>query len=356
MMNKRHKPAINRIIAEDIENIVATTAVDWSAFAGKRVLITGASGFLPRYLVETLLYLNRTRKLDVHITALVRHRENYEKRYAHHQENPNLTVLVQDVSEPISLDAPHHFIIHAASQASPKYYGVDPVGTLCANVLGTMQLLELARKHPIVSFLYFSSGEVYGETQVVPTKETDYGYIDPAAVRSCYAESKRMGENMCVSWHVQYQVPTKIVRPFHTYGPGMKLDDGRVYADFVRDILENRPIELKSSGSATRSFCYLADATAGFFTVLLNGKNGTPYNVGNSQAEISIRDLACFLVDIYPEKQLSVIKKALPADSNYLQSPISRNCPDITRINTLGWTPSTSLEDGFKRTIESYSI
>lgn len=347
---------VGRILSEDIEGIVANTAVDWNSFSGRRVLITGASGFLPAYLVETLLYLNSTKKLDVHITALVRSRKNFESRFSHHLGNLNLTALVQDVSKPINLTTPHHFIIHAASQASPKYYGVDPVGTLSANVLGTMQLLELARNHPVESFLYFSSGEVYGETQSVPTKESDYGYIDPTSVRSCYVESKRMGENMCVSWHAQYQVPTKIVRPFHTYGPGMKLDDGRVYADFVGDILQNRSIVVKSSGTATRAFCYLADATAGFFTVLLKGENGVPYNVGNDQAEISIMDLANLLANLYPEKQHKVIAEYNPASTGYLQSPITRNCPDISRINSLGWVPKTNLAEGFKRTIESYSI
>lgn len=349
-------PITNRIIFEDIEGIVATAPVDWDVFASKRVLITGASGFLPAYLVETLLHLNRTRNLDVHITALVRNRESYIKRFAHHLDNPNLSVLVRDVSKPISLALPHHFIIHAASQASPKYYGVDPVGTLSANVLGTMQLLELARHHPVISFMYFSSGEVYGETQSVPTKESDYGYIDPTSVRSCYAESKRMGENMCVSWHAQYQVPAKIARPFHTYGPGMRLDDGRVYADFVHDVIENRPIVVRSTGTASRAFCYLADATAGFFTVLLKGENGVPYNVGNSQAEISVMDLASLLIGLFPEKQLKVIKEDFQTNNGYLQSPISRNCPDISRIKFLGWEPKTNLVDGFKRTIESYSL
>lgn len=355
-MNKIYSPITNRIILEDLEAIVAATSVDWEVFSNKRVLITGASGFLPAYLVETLLYLNRVRYLDVHVTALVRNRENFEKRFAHHSNNPNLTVLVQDVSKPIVLTLPHHFIIHAASQASPKYYGVDPVGTLSANVLGTMQLLELARSHPVISFLYFSSGEVYGETQSVPTKESDYGYVDPTAVRSCYAESKRMGENMCVSWHAQYKVPTKIVRPFHTYGPGMKLDDGRVYADFVRDVIENRSIVVRSAGTASRAFCYLADATVGVFTVLLKGENGVPYNVGNSQAETSVMNLANLLASLFPEKQLKVIKEDIQTNTGYLQSPIARNCPDISRINSLGWMPRTGLADGFKRTIESYSI
>ena len=347
---------LNRIILEDIAQLIASAPVDWHVFAQKRVLITGASGFLPAYLVETLLHLNRTRGLDIHITALVRNHENYSKRFSQHLHNPNLTVLVQDVAKPINLDLPHHFIIHAASQASPKYYGIDPVGTLSANVLGTMQLLELARHHPVISLMYFSSGEVYGETVSVPTKEVDYGYIDPTSVRSCYAESKRMAENMCASWHAQYQVPAKIVRPFHTYGPGMRLDDGRVYADFVRDIVENRPIVMRSEGTASRAFCYLADATAGFFTVLLKGESAVAYNVGNSQAEINIMNLAKLLVELYPEKQLQVIKEGLQTNNSYLQSPIHRNCPDTSRIEALGWKPVTGLVDGFKRTIESYLI
>jgi UDP-glucuronate decarboxylase len=354
-MSNLDNNSINYIILEDIARIVESTPVDWRILATKRVLITGASGFLPAYLVETLLYLNRVQGLDIHITALVRNHDNFIKRFAHHLDNPNLSALIQDVVKPISLDLPHHYIIHAASQASPKYYGIDPVGTLSANVLGTMQLLELARNHPIDSFMYFSSGEVYGETQITPTKESDYGYIDPTSVRSCYAESKRMGENMCVSWHAQYQIPTKIVRPFHTYGPGMQLDDGRVYADFVRDVINGRSIVMKSDGLATRAFCYLADATAGFFTVLLKGENAIPYNIGNSEAEINILNLANLLVDLYPEKKLQVIKEPVTTNNSYLQSPIQKNCPDISRVKALGWSPSTELGYGFKRTIESFS-
>jgi nucleoside-diphosphate-sugar epimerase len=347
-------PAVHPIILEDVENIIATTPVDWTVLAGKRVLITGASGFLPAYLIETILHLNRTQGLAVHITALVRNRNNFAQRFAAHLNNPYLHVLVQDVTQPVHLDEPHHFMIHAASQASPKYYGIDPVGTLSANVLGTMQLLELARNHPVISFLYFSSGEVYGETSRIPTQENDYGYVDPTAVRACYAESKRMGENMCVSWHAQYQVPAKIVRPFHTYGPGMRLDDGRVYADFVRDIVENRSITVKSTGTAIRAFCYLSDATAGFFTVLLRGESGVAYNVGNQEAEISVMNLAKLLVDLFPEKKLELIQEVPQKSNAYLASPISRNCPDVSRINTLGWQAKTNLTDGFKRTIESY--
>lgn len=345
---------MNRIISEDISKIISSEKVDWHLFANKTILVTGASGFLPSYMIETLLALNKAYEANIKVTALVRNKDNYTSRFSHHLKNPNLKMLLQDVSEPIHLDSPHHFIIHAASQASPKYYGIDPVGTLKANVLGTINLLELARNHPVESFLYFSSGEVYGEASIFPTKETDYGYLDPVSVRSCYAESKRMAENMCASWHSQFSIPAKIVRPFHTYGPGIALNDGRVYADFIKNILYDRQITLSSDGQAKRAFCYLSDATLAFFIVLAHGENAQPYNIGNKFSEITISNLAHLLIKIFPEKNLNVVKEIKEADINYLQSTISRNLPDTSKIESLGWIPLIDIQEGFGRTISSF--
>ena len=142
----------------------------------------------------------------------------------------------------------------------------------------------------------------------MPTRETEYGYLDPATVRACYGESKRMGETLCVAYHAQYGVPAKIVRPFHTYGPGMDLSDGRVFADFVADLVARRDLVMKSDGRAQRAFCYLADATVGFFTVLLRGEAGAAYNVGNPDAEVSILELARTLANLFPERGVRVVE------------------------------------------------
>ena len=165
-----------------------------------------------------------------------------------------------------------------------------------------------------------------------------------------------MGENMLVSWHHQFNVPAVIVRPFHTYGPGMNFDDGRVFADFTADIVHGRDIVIKSDGSAKRTFCYLADAVAGFFTALFLGQPGLAYNIGNDQTEISIEALADLLVDLFPEKGLKVLKKAADSGKNYLKSPVSRICPDITLARSLGWEPQTSVSKGFSRTIRSFEL
>jgi nucleoside-diphosphate-sugar epimerase len=293
--------------------------------------------------------------MDIRVLALARNRAGFERRFAHHAGRSDLVCIEQDISRPFALTERPDYIVHAASQASPKYYASDPVGTLSANTLGTAALLELARTSASKGFLYFSSSEVYGQPARVPTAEADYGVVDPTNVRACYAESKRMGENMCVSWHHQFGVPAKIVRPFHTYGPRMQLDDGRVYADFVACILGNTPIALKSDGLATRSFCYSADAVAGFWTVLLAGENGQAYNIGNPDGEISMRALGQLLVGMYPEKGLSLSFVERKEGDVYMPSAVSRGCPDIARARALGWTPVTPVADGFRRTIESYS-
>lgn len=346
----------NIIIQEDLKTIY-NSDIDWTKFFNTTILITGANGFLPAYLVESLLYLNFINpKNNVKVIGLVRNIENAKNRFSEYIGSSNLEFIEQDVSDPIIFKQKVDYIIHAASQASPKYYGTDPVGTLKANVLGTINLLDFARIKEIKSFLYFSSGEVYGELEShqIPVEENTFGYLNPMNVRACYAESKRMGENICVSYFHQYNVPIKIVRPFHTYGPKMKLDDGRVYADFVSNILNNEDISMNSDGSAIRAFCYLTDATVGFFKALQDGKNGEAYNVGNSNEEYSILELAEILISLYPEKNLKVIRQLSENNNNYLKSPLTRNSPNIGKMKKFGWKPKVSVEKGFKRTIESY--
>jgi len=343
------------IISEDLNQILASP-VDWRRFADKTVLISGANGFLPAYMVETIMSLS-VRKIiqNTKVIALVRNISKAKIRFQKYLTNKNLELIEQDVCDAIKIEQKIDFIIHAASQASPKYYGSDPVGTLNVNILGTINLLKVAYLHSVESFLYFSSSEVYGsiDEALISTKESDYGYIDPTNVRSCYSESKRMGETICVSWFHQYKVPIKIVRPFHTYGPGMSLDDGRVFADFVSNVVKMQDITLKSTGKAKRAFCYISDATVAFFIVLLNGINGEAYNIGNPDAEVRIIDLAHILVNTFPEKKLKVVRGSQFSDG-YINSTIMKQTPDISKINKIGWWPKINIIEGFTKTIKYY--
>lgn len=342
------------IIEEDLKRIVSAD-LDWGRLFEKSVLISGANGFLPVYMLETLLYLNDEQRAGIRVTGLVRDRERAMRRLGHLAGRPDLRLTVQDVRDPlIGLDPPE-FVIHAASQASPKYFATDPVGTFEPNVLGTQRMLQLANHSRCEGFLFFSSGEVYGRLldPSIPVTETSYGPVDPMNIRSCYAEGKRAGESLCVCWHAQFGVPAKIVRISHTYGPGMALDDGRVFADFVADIVGHRDIVIKSDGSARRPFCYLADATIAYFTVLLNGKCGEAYNVG-SDIETSIWELAEMLCQLFPERSCKVIRRERTANDRHLSSPLTGGHFDISKIRALGWEPTTSVEEGFRRTVLSY--
>jgi UDP-glucuronate decarboxylase len=346
----------NKIIQEDIDSIIKSK-IDWIKFNNKTVLITGANGFLPAYMVEVLLYLNEFfDRFNVKVLALVRNKQKANVRFLHHLSNKNLEFIEQDVADNISISQDIHFIIHAASQASPKYFGIDPIGTIKANVYGTDNLLKIAVEKKVESFLYFSSGEVYGEVgiDIGPVSEIDYGYLNPTLVRSCYAESKRMGENICISYYHQFKVPVKIVRPFHTYGPKMTLDDGRVYADFVSDILNKRNIVMKSDGKAVRTFCYLTDATEGFFKILLKGSSGEAYNIANPNEEYSIINLAKKLSNLYKDYGVGLVEVETKNSNNYLKSTISKNSVNISKANALDWNPIIDIETGFTRTVESY--
>lgn len=348
----------NCIVQADIEGILASG--DFSNFKNKNILISGANGFLPAYIVDVLMHLNIHADYNINIYAVCRTEKNFNARLGQYLAHDNFHLVIADISLfyyhdnkdflPEQLD----FIIHAASFASPKYYGTIPVDTLLPNIIGTKNLLDIAIKTNCESFLFFSSGEVYGQIDTSNITERDYGYVDPLDVRSCYAESKRMGENICISYSHQYDLNVKIIRPFHTYGPGMKLDDGRVFSDFVSNLVYNEDIELLSDGSAIRPFCYIADAVAAFFLVLSKGKNKEAYNVANPYELKSIKELAEILVALFKEKKLSV-SYTIPTSTGYLPSKIKQQVPSIKKIERLGWIPTTTVEQGFYKTVRSYN-
>ena len=346
---------LHKTILEDVE-FIANQNLPWDKFYDSNVLITGANGYLPAYMLETLLYLNDKYDKKINVIALARNKEKALKKFEHHKNRNDLQFIFQDVCEPITFEGNKgsYHIIHAASQASPKYYEIDPVGTLSANIIGTINLLKLAQTISLKSFLFFSTGGVYGrvEEESIPMKEDDYGYLDPTDVKSCYNESKRMGENICVSWFHQYGVPTKIVRTSYVYGPGMEQNDGRAFPDFVSCVVNNKDIVITSDGSPTRSFCYIADATVAYFTVLLEGRNCEAYNVG-TEKETSVSELANILISLFPEKNIKIIRRKKKLNGN-IKRTINRSCLDISKIKTLGWKPVFNISEGSKRTISSY--
>jgi len=342
-------------VRQDIEQVLAA-GLPWDRLRGKTVLVSGAAGMLPAAMVDALMSARAGRNnIDVTVIALVRSRARAELRFGHWLGSDGFCLLEQDVTEPVPSDVRPHLIVHAASQASPKFYRPDPVGTMLPNVVGTLNLLNLARDVRAERFLFFSSAEVYGLLGggLSMIDEATYGPLDPNDNRSCYAESKRMGEALCSAYALQYGVAATIVRPFHTYGPGMKLDDGRVFADFIRDAVEGHEIVVKGAGLDERSFCYLSDAAAAYLWLLLCGEPGHAYNVGNPEGSISIRDLAALIADLFPQRRLPVNMPATKPGEAISKNPAATR-PDIARIKALGWSPTTGVGDGFRRSIEYF--
>ena len=352
---------MNAIIRQDLDKITSSQIINWKRFENKTVLISGANGMLPSYMVETLLFLNEKFGYNVKVIALVRNIEKAKRVFAEYDGNPMLEYLVQDIATPIKYEGKVDFMVHAASQAAPSYYGVDPVGTFKANTLGTINMLELAKEKNVEGILYFSTGSVYGDIpgEKVLLDENIPGNVNILEVRNCYAEIKRAGENACVCYNYQYKVPTKIVRIFHTFGPKINLNDGRVFSDFCKNILNNENIVLKSDGSAKRSFLYVADAVIAYFKVLLDGEEAKAYNVGgDEEQEISIKELSEMLVALYPEKKLQVIYDVDKDDLTYskMRTPQKQVLPNLNRIFALGWKATTNVKESFKKTIDALEL
>lgn len=334
---------MNPILREDFDRIHHKLGAKLTPLRNKSILVTGANGMLAGYMVQFFSYLHSVHAFPLKVFGLVREIKN---------DFPGVRYLLGDVNS-VPLHERFDFIVHAASLGSPIHYGTNPIGVSLPNVVGTTHLLKHAEAFPVESFLFVSSSEVYGDfgTDKTAIEESEFGRLDPMNPRSCYAESKRMGESLCVSWLKQKGVPTKVVRPFHTYGPGITRTDGRVYADFIYSIVDSKDIVLNSSGEARRAFCYQSDALIGMLLVLLEGQNGEAYNLGNPHEEHSIREAAEIATSVFPERKMKVAVKQAPTSGGYLKSAVLRNCPSISKIGRLGWTPEVSLKSGLERSV-----
>lgn len=343
---------MNRIIAEDLIRI-ANLNIEWKKLQNCTVLITGASGMVGTYLARTLLELNKTYMLNIRVIGVVR---NINKVAQDIADNPAVEIISHDVSQPLEYEKKIDYIIHAASPASPNIMKDNPVETIAANTLGTFYTLQLAQKKSVKGYMFISSREIYGQPYPNQTlfDEKHYGFVDPLDPRSCYPEGKKAAETMCSSFRKQYGIDTKIARLAHTYGPGMSIYDGRVQADFLKNVLFNEDIILKSEGTSVRTYTYIADAVAGMFYILLN-TDEMVFNIGDENGKVTIKELAELLVNIVPEKNLNLVFD-IPKDINSGCAPFTDGILNSDKLRTLGWKPINSIEDGFKRTLEYLEI
>ena len=341
---------------QDLAYIHAGIATQHQAFRGATVLITGCGGFLGYYFMHYFaayaqeLGIKRVIGLDSFILG-----EPFWM--AELKKNPVVSIHAFDITKHGIADIPGaadaNFIIHMASIASPIFYRKHPLATLDANIWGLRALLDYYLTRDVRGFLFFSSSEIYGDPDAknIPTNEDYRGLVSCTGPRACYDESKRFGETMCGVFAREFGFQVSVARPFNNYGPGMRLNDQRVPADFAKAVLAGRDIEILSDGSPTRTFCYVADALVGYLKVLLH-RHFDAFNIGIATPEISVAKLA----DIYTHAAAEVfgyrgqVRLGASADSDYLTDNPNRRCPDIAKAQrVLDYHPTIGVEEGVRR-------
>ncbi len=305
----------------------------------KNVLITGATGFLCSQLARRFL------DDGCRVWGLTRNKARAQLLFG---KDPLWTPIYQDVCDILELDVKFDYIIHGASPASPQLYQNFPVDVIKPNTLGTFRMLEYASVHKPTKFMFISSAAVYGDKLKEACDEHTPGAGNPLELRSCYEESKRLGENLTISYGHQFDIDTVILRPYHVYGPGMALGDGRVISDFVENAVNNQSIVIRGDGLTTRTLLFIDDFIDGALKALSEGKRGEAYNIGNPKVELSTLEMATIIGEIYKlDIQINAPKK-----EGYLPSPIDKMPINVARLVGLGWEPKVDFPAGIVKTIE----
>ena len=304
-----------------------------------RIIVSGAAGFIGSHMCDRLLAEGHT------VVALDNFLTGSKQNLAHLSRNSAFQFVEHDVTRPLVLDGRIEAVLHMASPASPKDYLEHPIETLDVGSAGTRNMLELARAHQ-ARFLVTSTSETYGDPAVHPQVETYWGNVNPVGPRSCYDESKRFAEALTMAYHRAHNLRTNIARIFNTYGPRMKLNDGRVVPAFLDQALRGEPITVFGDGLQTRSFCYVSDLVDGLYR-LMQSDERYPVNLGNPDEMTILEFVEC--IRRLTGSKSGLVHQPLPQDD-----PKQRK-PDITKAKRLlGWEPRVSLEEGLRETIEYF--
>lgn len=305
-----------------------------------RTVITGGAGFVGSHLCERFLEEGHD------VLCVDNLLTGHERNIAHLKSNPHFQLLLHNISEPLKIDGPVDNVLHFASPASPADYLEYPIPTLKVGALGTHNALGLARAKD-ARFLLASTSEVYGDPEMHPQREDYWGNVNPIGPRGCYDEAKRFAEAITMAYFRYHGVKTHIVRIFNTYGPRMRLNDGRVLPAFMSQVLRGEPLSVFGKGDQTRSFCYVTDLVDGIYR-LLHADFSEPVNIGNP-SEITVLELAKEIIAMVPGTKSTIAYHDLPQDDP------KRRRPDITRAQTLlGWNPTIDRAEGLAKTLDYF--
>lgn len=325
--------------------VASSAGIPWDKFSGRNILVTGATGLIGSCIVEILM---SRKDIDYDVYASGRNEQRIHRLFPDYVSSSHFHFLKYNVAEPLVSDVDFHYMIAAASGANPVLYSTDPVGVMKANFMGVDNLLSYGVKHHLEKFVYISSGDVYGEGDGRVFTEDYSGFVDPLNLRSCYTSSKRATETLCISYANQYGTEVCVARPCHTYGPNFSDSDTRVYAQFIRNVLNNEDIIMKSKGEQVRSWCYVVDCALGILYVLLMGQDKNAYNISDSKSVASIREIADIVAEIGNRKVIV----NLPSETERRGfNVVEKEILDSSKLMGLGWIPCCDINSGFQHTI-----
>lgn len=339
---------MNKVQIEDCKRLGEIDFIDWEQFRRKTILITGATGLIGDNLVNILAYNSQEKGLNIKLILLVRNIELAKSLFSW----TDAVIIPYTLGEKLILEEQVDYVIHLASPTSSTFFREKPVETLLANIDGYKVLLDWSVEHPVKKFIGFSSMEVYG----FPEKghkvtESELGSFDTMNVRNSYPIAKIACEALCNSYYVQFGVPALIIRATQTFGPGVRYNDERVFAQFMRCAIEKKDIVLRSRGLTERSYLYTADAVSAILVCLLRAEAGQSYTVANPKTYCSIKDMAQIVAGKITDGQIKVlfdivddIEKLGYAQTLYMNL-------DVEKIKKLGWKPTMNLHSMFERMI-----
>lgn len=333
---------------EDLKQAVLQTVSKEKLFHAS-VMITGASGLIGSFMTDMLLELNRTADADITVYAIDLSEERMAARFAE-VKTEKLIFVEHNVNDLPDFDFSVDYIIHAASNAFPAAFNSDPVGTIMSNIQGTKYLLDYGRDHGAKRLLYISSGEVYGQgdLSLESFAESYGGYVDPTEPRSCYPNSKRCAETLCVSYTKQFGLETVIVRPSHTFGANATKADNRANVQFINQAMAGEDIVLTSAGSQMRSYTYIADSASAIISVLTAGESGQAYNIANPASRTTVAGLAQTIAD---ETGVKLVFADPDAVQKAELSPIAKQVLCADKLEALGWKGSFTVADGVQHVL-----
>jgi len=334
------------VILEDMEQIVSDANIKWNDLRDCTVLVTGATGMIGSSLVRALFAANTKYKLNLRILACGRNKEKGTTL----AEAYGMEFFCHDICQPFTVAGRVDFIFHCAAITRSTEMVENPTGVIQTMFLGTRNVLELAKDKQIKSMVYLSSMEVYGATspELPSITEKELGYIDLASPRSCYPESKRMCECLCAGYFSQFRIPVKIARLAQVFGAGTAKDDPRVFAQFARSAASGKDIVLHTEGKSSGNYCEISDAVRGLLVLLLLGKNGEAYNIANTGACMTIREMAELVANVVCGGRISVVLD-VPSDIEKRgYAPDATIKLNVDKITKLGWNPRYNLTEMYE--------